>query len=179
MSKSVTFEFEGWQEFQELCDQIEEDYGPDDQRKILRTAVRNSLRPVLEMAQSLVPKDTGALAASLQIEARKPTAKDKRSKYAVPTEIIIGRVTTAPGSKLAKKRFHNLHNTKSNIKQVGIESDGRAMFMEFGFHDKNGVYHAPHPYLRPAMERMSPQVLQIIGGELGKALESYKSKHNK
>lgn len=170
----LTFTFEGFQEFEDLVNQIGDDYGEKDQRKILQTAIRNSLKPVLAMARELCPKDTGGLAASLQIEARKPNSKDKRSKYAIPTEIVIGRVTTAPGQKLAKIRFHNLHNTKSNIKQIGMESDGRAMFSEFGT-----AKEAPHPYLRPALERMSPTVLSTLGDDLGKALEKYKSKYNK
>jgi len=173
---TVKIDFEGWEEFTDLVNEIQDDFGPKDSKTILVSAIRHSLRPTLSTAKALLEPghglDTGALRASLQIEARKPNSKDRNSKYYSPGEIVIGRVSTAPGNKLKKKSFFNLHNTKSNIKQIGIESDGRAMFTEFGTHKE-----APRQYLRPALENTSVAILDNLGTELGSALEKYKSKH--
>jgi len=176
--RNLKFDFQGFQEFNDLVEKIQNEFGIKDSAKILVNAVRHSLRPTLSTAQSLLEPghglDTGALRASLQIEARQPNAKDKRSKYYRPGEIVIGRVSTAPGNKLKKKSFFNLHNTKSNIKQIGIESDGRAMFTEFGT-----AKESAKPFLRPALEYTAPVILDSLSNELGSALEKYRSKHMK
>jgi len=45
-------------------------FGNKDATNIMRNAVRQSMKPVLAKARSLVAKDTGALAQSLQVETR-------------------------------------------------------------------------------------------------------------
>ena len=167
----ITFKVEGAVEFEEMLSQMQEDFGPKDSQKILNKAVKESMKPILSLAQQLVPKDTGALAASLRIEARKPTGKDKRSKYVEPTDIVISTVTTAPGHVLAKTKFHNLHNKSSKIKQVGIASDARAVANEFGT-----AKMAAHPFMRPAMEGAGGSAVGILTEQLRVALEKYKSK---
>ena len=175
-SRNLKFDFQGFEEFNDLVEKIQSEFGEKDSAKILVSAVRHSLRPTLSTAKSLLEPghglDTGALRASLQIEARKPNSKDRNSKYYSPGEIVIGRVSTAPGNRLKKKSFFNLHNTKSNIKQIGIGSDGRAMFTEFGT-----AKESAKPYLRPALEHTATAILDSLSIELGSALEKYKSKH--
>jgi len=108
MATVVKVEFEGWVETTELFKQISNDFGEKDASNIMRNAVRLSMKTVLEKARSLVAKDTGALAASLQVEARKTRKKDFRSKYIFPGDVVIGAVTTASGKKLAKLKFNNI-----------------------------------------------------------------------
>lgn len=167
----TTMAFVGWDEFEDLIDEIQDDWGEKDAKNIMRNGARASMAPVLSTAQALVPRDTGQLAASLQVEARKPTARDKRSKYSAPNEIVIGLVTVAPGSKFKPRLFHNLHNKKNKIKQYAT-MDARAVAVEFGTHKM-----AAHPFLRPALESNSPTVLSILSETFGGALEKYRSKH--
>ena len=171
MATVVKVEFEGWAETTELFKQISNDFGEKDASNIMRNAVRLSMKTVLEKARSLVSKDTGALAASLQVEARKPGKKDFRSKYIFPGDVVIGAVTTASGKKLAKLKFNNI---KTGQKQVGTKSDARAMVLEFGTANMS-----PRPYLRPALESSAAQVTGILGKSLGVALEKYKAKQAK
>ena len=103
----VKVSFTGFQEFNEVMKDMRNDFDEKDQKKILTSAVRSAMKPVLSRAQALVPEDTGALRASLRIEARKPTRKDRKSIYVNTSDVAIATVTTAPGKVLAKKKFMN------------------------------------------------------------------------
>ena len=173
MATAFKVEFEGAAELDALFRQISNDFGAKDASKMMRNAVRQSMKPVLNTARSLAPKDTGALAASLQVETRIPNRKDKGSKYIYPGDVVIGAVTTPSGEKLAKTAFKNL-KSGSKFKQVGIKSDARATVMEFG------TVHTPaKPYLRPALEKNSSAVASSLGESLKKALKKYKAKQAK
>ena len=124
--------------------------------------------PVLNKAKELAPTDTGALMASLRTEARKPNRRDRQSIYVNPSDVVIGKVTTASGKQLAKKKFKNL---RTNQKQVGIESDGRAIANEFGTYKM-----AAKPFMRPALETTKSQVIAELADNLKAQLLKYKSK---
>lgn len=168
MADTVTFKIEGMKEFENLIKEIQEDFGEKDQKKILNKAVRKSMASVLNAAKTRSPIDTGALQASLRLEVRKPSRKDKRSKYVMPTDIVIGNVTTAPGNVLAKKKFMNV---KSGKIQQGIESDARAIANEFGT-----ASMPANPFLRPAMESQAGNVVNSLGDSLKAVLTKYRSK---
>jgi HK97 gp10 family phage protein len=168
MSKIVSVQFTGVQEFEELINEMQNDFGVKDQKKILTAAVRKSMAPVLSKARQLAPIDTGGLRASLRIEARKPSRRDKKSIYVNPNDVVIGTVTTASGKQLAKKKFTNV---KTGQKQVGIESDGRAIANEFGT-----AKIAAKPYMRPALETTTSSVLTELGDNLRAQLIKYKSR---
>lgn len=171
MGDKVTIQFEGFKEFNDVMTEIQNDFGEKDQKKILISGVRQAMKPVLDMARMRAPVDTGALSQSLRIEARKPTSKDKRSRYYRPGQVAMALVTTAPGNVLAKKKWLN---KKSGTKEVGIQSDARANVQEFGSYKM-----PPHPYMRVSLESQSQAVTNDLGNTLGRALEKYKSKYNK
>lgn len=168
MSKIVSVQFTGVQEFEALINEMQDDFGVKDQKKILTAAVRKSMAPVLSKARQLAPIDTGGLRASLRIEARKPSRRDKKSIYVNPNDVVIGTVTTASGKQLAKKKFTNV---KTGQKQVSIESDGRAIANEFGT-----AKIAAKPYMRPALETTTSSVLTELGDNLRAQLIKYKSR---
>ena len=167
----VKIAFYGQQEFTEVLREMQNDFGIKDQKKILSSAMRVAMKPVLSRAKSLVSSDTGALSASLRIEARKPTQKDKNSVYVNSTDTVIGTVTTASGKQLAKKTFKNL---KTGKKQKGIPSDARAYANEFGTHKM-----AAKPFLRPALESSSPEMLNLLTESLRTAILKYQAKQPK
>lgn len=169
MGNSVKVQFTGIIEFEQLLTEMQEDFGVKDQKKILTAAVRKSMSPVLSKARQLAPKDTGGLRASLRIEARKPSRKDKKSIYVNPSDVVIGVVTTASGKQLAKKKYTNV---KTGQKQIGIESDGRAIANEFGT-----AKMAARPYMRPALETTTSLVLSELGTNLATQLTKYKSRN--
>ena len=167
----ITFEFKGFKELEEVFAEIQDDFGEKDQKKILVSGVRQAMKPVLSMARMRAPVDTGALSQSLRIEARKPSSKDKRSRYYNPGQVAMALVTTAPGNVLAKKKWLN---KKSGTKEVGIQSDARANVQEFG------SYKMPaHPYMRTSLESQSQAVTDNLGNNLGLALDKYRAKNSK
>ena len=137
--------------FRELADEIGDKKATS---KILIPAVRESMKPVLAKARADAPVDTGGLKRSLQVEARRPNRKDKRSKYIASTDTVISLVTTAPGKKLAK---------------LGIKSDARAIAQEFGT-----ARNPAHPYLRAALESQSTSVVNNLAGILARRIDKYK-----
>ena len=137
--------------FRELADEIGDKKANS---KILIPAVRESMKPVLAKARADAPVDTGGLKRSLQVEARRPNRKDKRSKYIANTDTVISLVTTAPGKKLAK---------------LGIKSDARAIAQEFGT-----ARNPAHPYLRAALESQSTSVVKNLAGILARRIDQYK-----
>lgn len=136
--------------FQELANEIGDKKATS---KILVPAVREAMKPVLAKARANAPVDTGGLKRSLQVEARRPNRKDKRSKYIVSTDTVISLVTTAPGKKLAK---------------MGIASDARAIAQEFGT-----AKHPAHPYLRVALESESQNTVNILAKILARRIDQY------
>ena len=185
----VTMKWEGFKEFEALLDEITEDFGEKDSKKILQNACRTAMIPVLNSARSNLEThgnvDTGQLLASLQLEARKPNKKDKHSRYTSPTMVMISRVTVAPGgkfypdgdlggkSKLLKKQFKN---KKTGAKEH-MHSDARAFAIEFGtakWHKGEGM-----PFIRPALESNAQAVTDSLVNSLKQALSKYQSKHKK
>jgi len=165
---NVKVSFVGFDEFGKLLKEMQSDFNEADQKKILTNAVRKAMQPVLSQARALAPVDTGALRASLRVEARKPSRKDKKSIYVKTSDVVIATVTTAPSNVLAKKQFLNL---KTGKKQKGIPSDARAIANEFGT-----AKHGAKPYMRPALESQTGIVLDDLAGSLKLALLKYKSR---
>lgn len=153
----VTIKLEGIGPIADVLKEISNEIGDKKtQSKILVPAVREAMKPVLAMAKANAPKDTGALERSLIIEARRPTRRDRRSKYVTETDTVIAAVTTASGKKLAK---------------MGIESDARAIAQEFG-----SARNTAHPYLRPALESMAQSTVNLLSGILARRIEQFKAK---
>lgn len=149
--------------------------------KVLVPAVRQAMKPVLSRAQSNAPADTNALKLSLIVEARRPTKRDRRSKYITETDTVIASVTTASGKKLAamsegrgliqaRKRLIKMGATEEQAKAfMGFKSDARAMSQEFG-----SSRNPAHPYLRPALESMAQETINNLGHILGKKIDEFK-----
>lgn len=168
MADRTLISFEGFKEFEDLLDEFVEDFGQKDAKRILQRAVKSAMAPVLADAMRRAPVDTGALEASLRLEARKPNNRDRRSKYVDKLDVVISSVTTAPGWKLKKTKFKNQRTGKT---QVGVHSDMRAIAQEFG------TANVPaKPYLRPALEANSAGVVDSLGESLKQEIERYKAK---
>lgn len=176
MTKEV-FRLEGFEELHQVFVEIENDIGHKDAKRIITRGIRKALQPTLAMAKFEVAKDTGALAASLQVEARRTSKKDRGSKYVEPQDDFIGAVTTASGKKLASTQFVNLKSPeiykskRKAIKQVGIASDARAAALEFGTAKMDAK-----PFLRVSLEETRQEVVDSLGQSIKMALEKYKAR---
>lgn len=178
----ASFKIEGLKEvlaaFNELAEEIGDKKATS---KILIPAVREAMKPVLSQAVANAPVDTGGLKLSLQVEARRPTRRDRRSKYITETDTVIAAVTTASGKKLAQmSEGRGLLRARRNLKKMGVDnvenfmgikSDARAVAQEFG-----SAHNSAHPFLRPAMESQAPDTARRLGEIIGRRLNQYKAK---
>jgi HK97 gp10 family phage protein len=156
----VSIKLEGIGEVDKALKALEAEFGDKmAQSKVLVPAVREALKPVLAQAKANAPKDSGGLEKSLIIEARRPTRRDRRSKYVTQTDTVIAAVTTASGKKLAK---------------MGIKSDARAIAQEFGT-----ANHPAQPYLRTALESNAQTTVNNLAGILARRIEKFNTKYRK
>lgn len=178
----VTVKLEGIGEVYSAFESLAAEIGDKTARsKILIPSVREAMKPVLSRAQSNAPADTNALKLSLIVEARRPTKRDRRSKYVTQTDTVIASVTTASGKKLAamsegrglikaRKRLIKMGATAEQAAAfMGFKSDARAMAQEFG-----SSRNPAHPYLRPALEGLSQDTVNRLGKILGRRIEQYR-----
>ena len=180
---SIKMKWSGFDDFANLLEEITDDFGEKDSKKILRNACRAAMLPVLQSARSNLQShgniDTGQLYASLQVEARAPTARDKRSKYSTDTMIMIARVTVAPGRKFQpdKKLLSKTYKNKKTSQKEHMHSDARAYAIEFG--TARWLKGEGQPFIRPALESNSQKVTDSLAENLRQALVKYRSKQMK
>lgn len=179
---SKEFKLEGVQEtldaFQQLATEIGDKKATS---KFLVPAMKMALMPVLAAAKQLVAQDTGKLHDSLIIYAKRPTAKDKRSKYVGKNDTVIAKVETKPISAREERDFKA---TKKSLSAKGIKVSKRAFFEGRGrFYDGRAVANefgtarrAAKPFLRPAMEGQAQTVLDILAIALDQKIRQYRSK---
>jgi HK97 gp10 family phage protein len=182
----VTYKIEGLKDVLAAFEELATDIGDKKARsRILVPAAREAMKPVLTMARMNAPKDSGDLARTMQIEARRPTRKDIRSKYITEKDTVIALVTTKAFPKKLKKEFYEknaeLYKTdkaqynrdlKERKRQVGVLSDARAIAQEFGT-ARNGA----QPYLRPALESQADQTAKRLGEILARRINQYRIKN--
>lgn len=179
---SKEFKLEGVQEtldaFQQLANEIGDKKATS---KFLVPAMKMALMPVLAAAKQLVSQNTGKLHDSLIIYAKRPTNKDRRSKYIGKNDAVIAKVETKPISAREERDFKA---TKQSLSTKGIKVtrkaffegrgrfyDGRAIANEFGT-AKRGA----KPFLRPAMEGQAQTVIDILSIALDQKIRQYRSK---
>ena len=85
-----TITTEGFDDFQKLLIQLGEEFGYTEvNKRVLIPAVRDAMQGMVSQAQSLARVDTGQMRASIKVDARRPNAKDKQSKYILKDDAAI------------------------------------------------------------------------------------------
>lgn len=184
MGDIVKVSITGGLELQALIDEMKNDFGQKETNKVLVPALRTAFQPALIRAKQLAdtggggysrPYATGELSASLRIEARKPTRKDKRSKYVQEGDAIIAKITTAPANKLVKIRAKIMAKQGKSFDANALHHfDARAIAQEFGT-----AKHGAKPFLRPAVESTQGQVLSLLAMRIKMRIAQYRAKNIK
>jgi HK97 gp10 family phage protein len=184
----VLIKLEGLGDVIKTFDELAQQIGDKKARsKILIPAARDAMKPILAMAQQNAPVDSGALRLLLQVEARRPTSRDRRSKYITGNDAVIATVTTASGKKMrAMSEGKGLERTRRRIasfetdahvgaykaqKFEGFKSDARAIAQEFGTSKMPA-----QPYLRPALESQSQDTVNRLADGLRKYILKFRAK---
>jgi len=180
---TVSFKIEGLdnvlRNFEEIAEQIGDKKANS---KVLVPALREAMKPALNAIRSRAPKNTGALANNLWIEARRPSKRDKRSLYVRPGDTTIALVTTKAFPKKLKKKFYadNADMTsaqrakafKKFALSTGFPYDARAVAQEFG-----SARNPAHPFMRVGLEAASPMILESLGKILSYRIDNYKMRY--
>ena len=173
-----TIEIKGLKEtldvFQDLAKEIGDKKASS---QILRPAMLQAMRPVLQMAKDSVREDTGTLRDSLIIYVKRPSARDRKSRYITKTDTMIAAVITKPIPKKVKKGYRearkqdDMLTKKKYYEQKGYFWDARAVANEFGTKEV-----AAKPFLRPSLESNVQVVTDALAVYLRVKMEQYRSK---
>lgn len=132
--------------------------------KVMRSAMRDSFKPVQEAAKALVPRDSGELAEAITIGSAK-----LKSDGGLAVGLMI--VTTSNRAKqaiVAAAAFGESQGT-------GVPPSRRWHFIEFGT-----ARQPPQPFLRPALIEGAAQVLddlaRAVDKRIARALKKGKGK---
>jgi HK97 gp10 family phage protein len=109
--------------------------------KVLAKAARKAFKPVLNDARGMVPQDTGALRDSLRITVRKGRGNEPMR---VGLRIGAAKGGNADAALPPARRWH---------------------FIELGT-----ATQAPHPFLRPALDRNKQVILETLKTEIAQHL---------
>lgn len=205
---SQKFAITGMSETLKLFEELKVEFGDSKKTsKVLIDAVKQALSPVLSMAKMLAPKgETHLLANSLTIVGRRPTNRDKKSRYINNSDTVIGLVTTKSIPQKLKKKFSSSNDSlisdyanskrgsefrKITYKEIkkkkkkfyagfGMAWDARAPANEWGTKTEFGSAHTPaSPFMRPAMESKGQAAANELGKILKQKIEQYRSKNAK
>lgn len=156
MSDKVTFQLDGFAEFEQQLLDLAEGYRSDlVARNTLVKATKRALVPVWETVSVLAPYDSNRqsefdsdgrrkphLRLTARIDARIPNQSDRNSVFVSDTDAVIGIVS--------------------------VKKSAVSLSQEFG----NATTSA-QPYLRPAIESNIPKVLAILKSELSNIIPAY------
>lgn len=117
-------------------------------RLALRKALLKAAEPVAVVARSLAPDDPNT------------PAPDLRSSI-----IVSGSLTRS--QRRSKPKQNEVEVYVGPSRSAGRNVLNYASFQEFGT-----IKQPPHPYMRPAWDRMQPVVLKILSDELAKQVEA-------
>ena len=143
----IKTEIHGLKDLDKALGQIAKQYGPKEGEKTLRTALRNSAKPVLDAAKDAAPTLSGKLKESIKISVGKPN-KDDRAHGATSETVAVARVKAG-------------NNKKANVGGVYYTH-----MVEYGTKSS-----AATPFLRPAIENQSDTAQAIFASELKKSID--------
>lgn len=179
----VSFKLEGVNSLLLKLDDIAEQIGDKKATsKILVPALREAMKPALQAIRAEAPKDTGALALHLRIEARRPNKRDNRSLYVRQGDTTIALVTTKAFPKKLKKEFYEANQNLSAAERskafkkfalsTGFPYDARAVAQEFG-----SARNPAHPFMRTGMAQASSSIVESLGSILAYRIDNYKMRY--
>ena len=176
---SVSIKLEGIGNVHAAFESLSQQVGDKNARsKILIPAVREAMKTVLQAAKTLAPKDTTQLANTLTLSARRPTNKDRRSKYITQSDTVIAIVTTKAFPKKKRQEFYEENEQlwktdqkayskkfKKFAQSINFPYDARAIAQEFG-----SARNPAHPFMRPALESQAQATVTKLGEILARRM---------
>jgi len=129
------------------------------EKKIMRTALRRGMQPILDDARLNAPKDTGLMAEGLKLST------------VVKNGAIVARVR-AGGKHGFIAYWHEYTGARAHTIKA---KDSRGLVV--GGHVYRQVEHPgmkPHPFMRPALDKNAQASVMIVGEYIKKRLSTKK-----
>lgn len=182
MATNDKFQVTGIKETLDVFKQLSEEIGDKKATsKILVPALKQAMERVQSMARMLAPSDTGELRKAIGIIGRRPTGRDKRSKYVSQGDVAIAMVSTKVIPKEIQKQFASQSKglkgaekkqaKRKFLQESGFNYDKRAISQEFGT-----ARNPASPFMRTALESQASSVVTELGTILKQKIEQYRSK---
>lgn len=90
----MSLETYGFEDFDAVLTEMGKEFGYTDvNKKVLIPALRNAMKVTLPYAKQLARSKTGEMRNSIMIEARRPTDRDKKSKYIYDSDAAIAIIS--------------------------------------------------------------------------------------
>lgn len=161
----VRFRVDGFEDLFKRMDEIKDEVGTGRTNKIWRNILGEAMRPVLESAKQLAPRNTGQLEEHIYMKVHKPQNRDKASKY-YDGEMFMARVTS--GTRRETDIYRYVVNKRGKLQTVIANRKPVGVSQEFG-----NARTPAHPFLRPALEMNYEKVISKMGHMLRIFVESY------
>ena len=120
----ATMETYGFDEFDKILTQMGEEFGYTDvNKRTLVPALRNAMKAALPTAQSLVRVDTGQLKESIRVDAKRPSDKDKVSKYIYENDAAIALLSAHASDVSLSEEFGTAQKSGQPFIRPAVESN--------------------------------------------------------
>lgn len=84
----------GFEDFDAVLTQMGQEFGYTDvNKKVLIPALRNAMKITVPYAKGLARANTGTMRNSIMVEARRPSDRDKKSKYIYDNDAAIAIIS--------------------------------------------------------------------------------------
>lgn len=84
----------GFEDFDAVLTQMGQEFGYTDvNKKVLIPALRNAMKITAPYAKGLARANTGTMRNSIMVEARRPSDRDKKSKYIYDNDAAIAMIS--------------------------------------------------------------------------------------
>ena len=90
----MALETYGFDDFDEILTQMGQEFGYTDvNKKVLIPVLRNAMKVTEPTAKALARANTGRMRDSIKVEARRPSDRDKRSKYIYDSDAAFAMIS--------------------------------------------------------------------------------------
>lgn len=112
----------GFDEFDKILDQMGQEFGYTDvNKRTLIPALRNALRIAEPLSKSLARKDTGEMVSTINVIAKRPTDRDKESKYIYDTDAAYAMLSAKISDVSLGEEFGTAKKTGQPFIRPAIE----------------------------------------------------------
>ena len=136
----MSVETYGFDDFDKILTEMGEEFGYTDvNKKVLIPALRDAMKSTLPTAQSLARINSGRMKSTIKIEARRPNAKDKQSKYVYQNDAAIAILSVKKSAVSLGEEFGTAKKSGHPFIRPALESNQSNILSSLGDFLKNRI----------------------------------------